>query len=156
MLNDFYCMFGDILIVESWLKDYPFLRIKDASCTYYEENTDKFCWLNDIPIGWVKAFGKEMCDELLEALGEHVDDFIIVQMKEKYGEMRLYWHWANKDYSDEEREELNQITSMIEDIISKYTAISRQTCYICGAQDAPVKYGAWIIPICAECEKNRR
>lgn len=139
----------------AWINKYPFLRIKDASCTYYEENTDEVCWLNDIPLGWVKAFGEDMCNELLEVLGEHVDDFIIVQLKEKFAEMRLYWDWADKDYSAPECDRLNQLTNMIELIISKYAAISRQTCYICGAQNARISNGTWIIPICTECEKSR-
>lgn len=149
-----YRVSDDDFDARAWIDKYPFLRIKDASCTYYEENTDEFCWLNDIPIGWVKAFGKKMCDELLEALGEHVDDFIIIQLKEKFGTMRMYWHWDDKDYSDVECEELNRLTSVVENIVSKYTAISRQTCYRCGAQHAPMAYGAWIIPMCKNCNKK--
>jgi hypothetical protein len=150
-----YQILDDSFDAKAWIDKYPFLRIKDASCTYYEENTDEVCWLNDIPLGWVKAFGKQMCDELLEALGDHVDDFIIIQLKEKYGMMRMYWSWDDKDYSDIEYEELNQLTGVVENIIQKYEGISRQTCFICGEQDAPMNYGAWIIPMCGNCKKNR-
>jgi hypothetical protein len=150
-----YQIFDEDFNAKEWIDKYPFLRIKDASCTYYEENTDEFCWLNDIPLGWVKGFGKEMCDELLETLGEYVDDFIIVQLKEKYAAMRMYWHWDDKDYSDEECDELNQLTNTIEDIIIKYEIISEHTCFLCGSQDARTILGAWIIPMCADCEKNK-
>jgi hypothetical protein len=149
-----YQILDDSFDAKAWIDKYPFLRIKDASCTYYQESTDEVCWLNDIPLGWVKAFGKQMCDELIEALGEYVDDFIIRQLKEKFGTMRMYWHWDDKDWSDAECEELNQLTDVIESIISKYTAISRQTCCICGAQDASMNYGAWIIPLCDDCKKS--
>jgi hypothetical protein len=139
---------------KAWIAKYPFLRIKDASCTYYPENTDEICWLNDIPLGWVKGFGKEMCDELLEALGEYADDFIIVQLKEKFGTMRMYWYWDDKDYSDADASELNQLADVIEDIIRKYERVSRQTCFICGSQRALMSYGAWIIPVCDNCNKK--
>jgi hypothetical protein len=111
--------------------------------------------LNDIPLGWVKGFGKVMCDELLETLGEHVEDFIIIQLKEKFGEIRLYWRWDDKDYSDAEREELNQVADTIQGIIRDYEVVSEHTCYLCGSMEARMTYGAWIIPICADCKKNR-
>jgi hypothetical protein len=139
---------------KAWIDKYPFLRIKDASCTYYPENTDEFCWLNDIPLGWVKGFGKEMCDKLLEALGKYVNDFIIIQLKEKYGAIRLYWRWDDKDYSDAEREELNQLADTIQGIIKDYEVISEHTCYSCGSMEARKTYGAWIIPRCKNCNKQ--
>ena len=74
-----------------------------------------------------------MCDELRDALGEHVDDFVIEQLKEKYNELRLYWCWGDKDYTDEEAEELNRLCGIIESIIDKYTTISYNTCMFCGA-----------------------
>lgn len=149
-----YQIFDEDFNAKAWIDTYPFLRIKDASCTYYKENTNEVCWLNDIPLGWIKGFGKEMCDELLEALGKYADDCIIIQMKEKFAMIRIYWRWDDKDYSDAEYEELNRLTSVVENIISKYTAISRQTCYICGAQDASMTYDAWVIPMCMECRNK--
>jgi hypothetical protein len=149
-----YQIFDEDFNAKEWIDKYPFLRIKDASCTYYEENTDEVCWLNDIPLGWVKGFGKEMCDELLEALGEYVNDFIIIQMKEKFAMIRIYWRWDDKDDSDAVCEELNRLTSAVENIISKYAAISRQTCYICGTQDASMIYDAWVLPMCMECRNK--
>lgn len=119
---------------QEWVEKYPFLRFKDNSCCPWE-STEKVenCWIFELPEGWIKGFGKQMCDELRDALGEHVGDFVIQQLKEKYNELRLYWCWEDKDYTDEEAKELNRLYGIIESIIDKYGTISYNTCTVCGA-----------------------
>ena len=119
---------------QEWVEKYPFLCFKDNSCCPWE-NTERVenCWIYELPEGWIKGFGKTMCDELRDALGEHVGDFVIQQLKEKFNELRLCWCWEDKDYTDEEAEELNRLYSIIESIIDKYAQISYNTCTVCGA-----------------------
>ena len=144
---------------KEWVAKYPFLRFKDNSCCPWE-NTEEVqsCWIFDLPEGWIKSFGEQMCGELRDALGEHVNDFIIGQMKEKFNELRLYWHWEDKDYTDEEAEELNRLYNVIENIIDKYAKISYNTCTVCGKPANKWTTSGWIASFCDKCYErmNRR
>ena len=131
---------------------YPFLiprnkwsgrRITDGA-GFWPGEPDKvpdFDWeyteLDDMPDGWRKAFGEQMCAELKTAL-DHAgltDQYMIVQIKEKYGMLR----WYDNGYTDE-----------VESIIEKYEEISKRTCIICG-KPATVMTTGWISPYCDDC-----
>lgn len=119
---------------QEWVQKYPFLRFKDNSyCPWENTKEVENCWIFELPEGWIKGFSKQMCNELRDALGEHVNDFVIQQLKEKFNQMVLYWCWEDKDYTDEEADELNRLYNIIESIIDKYGTISYNTCTICGA-----------------------
>ena len=55
-----------------------------------------------LPDGWTSTFIPEMKKELANILGSYVDDFTVFQIKEKYGALRMYWSWANREYTDNE------------------------------------------------------
>ena len=119
-----------------WLSKYPFLEIK-----FDDEFSDDEhgCWLDELPTGWVKAFGKEMCDDLMDALGDYANEWQIIQLKEKYAEIRLYHSGAPANIYDK-----------IEDIINKYAEKSYHTCARCGAQATQFSSG-WVQPFCESC-----
>lgn len=100
--------------------------------------------LDAMPTGWRKAFGIQMCREIKDALTEDddLDRWRIVQLKEKYGEMRLY----DSGY---------KAGSRIPDIIGKYEDLSRHTCIICGKPATKVTMG-WISPFCDDCCPDER
>lgn len=134
-----------------WIEKYPFLIVKDNSVyPWIEVNSTEEHWLTDLPRGWVNSFGEKMCDELLAALGKYVNDFIIVQTKEKYGSIRIYWRWRDREYTKEEIEERNQLFYTLNPIITKYEEISYHTCVKCGAQ-ATHYSEPWILPYCEKC-----
>jgi rubrerythrin len=87
--------------------------------------------------GWKKAFGKELIFDLLESL--HNDDcigsFTVSQVKEKFGELRLYFENYGEDTTN---------------VIEKYTELSK---YICGNCGKPAKYitSGWVYPLCEDC-----
>lgn len=95
--------------------------------------------LDNMPTGWRKAFGMQMCVELREALIEDNDlnRWRIVQMKEKFGELRLYDNGHKKG-------------SHVPFIIDKYAVISRRTCILCGKPATRITMG-WISPYCDDC-----
>lgn len=95
--------------------------------------------LDNMPTGWRTAFGIEMCEEIRKALVEDgdLDRWRIVQMKEKYGELRLY----DNGY---------KVGSRIPSIIAKYQGRSVHTCVICGKPATKMTIG-WICPFCDEC-----
>ena len=120
--------------MNEYLKKYPWLR-------GYEDIEDEnpVCSLEWIPKGWVIAFGEEMCQELDAALRKtgSYDDAYVSELKEKYGSLRMYIHPTNDE---------------IENIISKYAAISEHVCEHCGAVDVPMlNIGGWFSPYCKTC-----
>lgn len=97
-------------------------------------------WLDEMPIGWKKAFGAQMCKEIKAALlreggQKALKEYRIIQVKEKYGSLRWYDEYGNDEVSD---------------IIAKYECISEYTCCVCGR---PAKYQTqgWICPYCEDC-----
>lgn len=95
--------------------------------------------LGALPSGWRKAFGLQICRELKRALLEdggrkRLNSYRIDQIKEKYGELCWYDHGGNEETNN---------------IIAKYTYISRHTCITCGKSADYVTKG-WVEPYCRE------
>lgn len=114
---------------------------------------DKMRDVDFLPNGWVNTFVPYLKRELADALGSYVDDFEVRQIKEKYAAMRFYWSWADRDYTDEERNDLKILTYEIESIINKYEYISYKTCVACGKPAEEYSSG-WVLPFCYHCFKN--
>lgn len=133
-----------------WNDKYPFLRVSNNSV--YPWLTEEDSWADEIPIGWRDSFFENMCDELIAVLGDYVNNFEIIQLKEKYGSMRLYWNWKDEDLLT--GKQISNLTSAIHDVISKYETISYHTCVRCGKPSADYTK-PWILPVCDECSSMR-
>lgn len=98
--------------------------------------------LDDLPEGWVKAFGVQMCEEIRQALIEDGDleRWRIVQAKEKFGRCVIYDNGVKAG-------------SRVHDILRKYEDISMRTCIVCGKPATQITTG-WISPFCDECCVN--
>ena len=104
---------------------------KDYDYTYIE-------W--GVSPGWDKAFGDMLMKELGEAINKYnIKNFRILQIKEKFGEFRLYCNRYNEE---------------IHHIIDKYTYLSQNICILCGAPDVPMINTGWISPYCFNCFLN--
>lgn len=101
-------------------------------------------YLDDMPEGWRKAFGKEMCEEIRQVLikGNYLNKYRVVQVKEKYCGLRWYDEGAP-----------SSIYRELQDIINKYEEISERTCIWCGRPATKISLG-WISPWCDECAKR--
>lgn len=124
-------------------------------------------WINDIittldakmweaeflPDGWTNTFIPEMKYQLAKKIGSYIDDFVVLQVKEKYGAMRMYWSWADRDYANGEVNDLNKISKEVEYIIHKYENISEKTCVVCGKEATKMTTG-WVLPMCDYCFEN--
>lgn len=91
-----------------------------------------------IPAGWQKAFGKQMIQEIkntLIKLSIPLDEYIVLEVKEKYGELR----WYAAPYNEE-----------LEQVYNKYTKLSTTTCIKCGA--AGQMNHKLELPLCAKEE----
>ena len=127
---------------------YPFLipsnvwtgtRSTDSVKTHEKESQFdwEYTWLDDMPDGWRVAFGEQLCAELKAALEEAgiVEQYRIVQIKEKYGSLRWYDRGnTEKGYQ----------------VIAKYQEQSERTCICCG-KPATVITLDWISPYCDVC-----
>ena len=123
------------------IEKYPFLKpvnwLTGEPIKNYDPEVDG-TFLDDMPIGWKKAFGLQLCKELKDdlVLNNWLDKYRVVQVKEKYG--RLCWYDNGVP-----------IHSNSYDIISKYEDMSAHICVECGAPATRMSTG-WICPYCDE------
>ena len=96
--------------------------------------------LDEMPPGWRKAFGEQMCEEIMEELkaSNMIDTYMVLQIKEKFGMLRWYD---------------NGFTKKGFDIISKYEDMSKRICIACGKPATLISTG-WISPWCDECAEQ--
>ena len=122
------------------VKRYPWIaivdwhrnKVKDYSYTMYDF----------VPIGWKRAFGKIMLEEYREVLirNHYLNDFQWIEVKEKYGTLRLYSNGAPLEVLKLE---------------SKYDYISGFFCLSCGRINSPVLTDGWVEPLCEDCYNKR-
>ena len=116
-------------------KEYPFLKPRNRWTGKLVEDYDySYTELDDMPLGWRIAFGEKLLKELKVALGDHLNKYRIVQIKEKYG----YLRWYDFGHTEEAYE-----------VISKYSKLSETTCIVCGKPATKITRG-WISPYCDE------
>ena len=115
---------------------FPFLYPTYPQDEYNYEWTE----LDQMPEGWRKAFGEQMCEEILTELitSGLLDEYKILQIKEKYGQ--LCWY-------------ASPTTQRIEEIIQKYSNLSKHICINCGCPATQVSI-TWISPWCDQCAKD--
>lgn len=145
MEHDFYAnMKYSKMTKEEIIKRWPFYVPRNAWTGEIQEYDDEetrnnYTLIEDIPTGWWIAFGEQMSDELKAALGKYVNDFRFLQIKEKYGTLRLYGAAAPKEAND---------------VINKYEELSSKTCFFCG-DSAKWYSNGYILPYCDKCKQKR-
>ena len=115
---------------------YPFLIVHNNWTRIPEEDCN-YIILDLMPSGWRRAFGLQMCEEIRRILIEYdfLYDYEIVDIKEKYGELR----WYDFGAPDE-----------VYNIINKYRKLSKKICICCGQPATKISMG-WISPWCDKC-----
>lgn len=126
---------------DMWLvARFPFLKGRDEYGNAYGPLAPG-TFLDDMPSGWRKSFGVQMCREIRAALrdaGIRPKDYRILEVKEKYGSLR----WYDSGGCDE-----------TDRILEKYECVSYHTCVCCG-RTAPYLSRGWIEPYCRECAEK--
>lgn len=120
------------------VEKYPFLLPRNRWTGEPVADYDySFTELDDMPAGWRKAFGEQMCEELLAEVPymKSPEQYRILQIKEKYGMLRWY------DSGGTERTDR---------IIERYAVRSGRTCIVCGAPATEVSVN-WVSPYCDAC-----
>lgn len=101
----------------------------------------------DLPTGWQRGFAACLEEDLRKAIVENgVVNFKTVQIKEKFGTLRLYY---NVTYDGTKNAD-----DAIEQVITAYEHISARTCIVCGAFPVPIADWGWLSPICKECYES--
>lgn len=128
------------------VKKYPFLAIKPWGEEEIEYDTT---WYDSIPEGWWKAFGEQMCDELLEILkeGNCVGAYSIIEIKEKWGSLRWFGGFGFNEVS-------KSVWNKYDEWLDKYEELSEKTCIRCGKPATHFTRG-WIVPVCSSCDDEK-
>lgn len=124
---------------------YPFLIPVSAwDGKPYWDKKYAFTLADDFPVGWWKAFGLMLCEDLRVELSKYhyLDKFRITDIKEKYGQLRIYHNGA-------------PIGCEVNDIIGDYSILSENICIRCGRPDSHMTNEGWIMPECYECYKKK-
>ena len=117
------------------VKEFPFIIPRD-----YEGNPPKdydylFTELDYIPDGWRKQYGRLICEDIKRILGDRANEFRFLEIKEKYGELRIYGSIGNAELDNQ---------------LNKYEYLTGNTCIFCGKIGVPSTKG-YILPVCKEC-----
>lgn len=103
--------------------------------------------------GWQKELVPNLKEELFNLLGSYVEQFNVMQIKEKFGELTIYWHF---DRDDMDKDDVDVLYSQVKNLLKKYTDISRETCIYCGALGRIRPDDSyWIEPWCDKCFETR-
>lgn len=124
------------------IKKYPFLECKNIWTGKKIKHHYDYTWLNDIPIGWRKAFGEDLCKDIKNLFiftnnKSFLYQYKIVQIKEKYG----FLHWYDNGVP-------LSINDKMQDILKRYEEISKHTCLICGNFGEIDYTQYWLSPVC--------
>lgn len=119
------------------IEEYPYLQPRTMTTGDVHPDYDYqfIVGEHDLPRGWMRLF-LQACGDIkapLEKDGD-LDRFRFMQVKEKFGRMRLYTNGA---------------TSEVNDILDKYEFLSEQACSVCGKPAVAMTRG-WICPYCDE------
>lgn len=106
-------------------------KYKEISSKYYFV---EFGTLVEVPEGWLDLVDT-MCEEIRDVINPDSLDYEIIQIKEKYGQLRVYDFGGNEE---------------TEKIIDKYEKKSFGVCCRCGKPATKISRG-YICPWCDSC-----
>lgn len=127
---------------------------KDWKADLRETFEEKVKDLNFLYDGWVNSFIPQLKDELFDLLGSYVEQFNVLQIKEKFGKLTVYWNFNLDGLQDEYVQDIEDLYEQIEDLLHKYEELSSKTCIICG-ELGDMRDDYWITPWCDKCYEKR-
>lgn len=136
-------LYGDLAVrlafEKAAVEKYSFLRVRDIDGSP-DMNAEHPMIFLEIPDGWIPLF-LLMCEDIKAALEKEgakaLEDFYFFQIKEKYNSLRCY-HTGSKE---------------IDEIIDKYSYISRYVCTQCG-KPATFETNGYYASFCDDCWKD--
>lgn len=104
--------------------------------------------------GWVNSFIPQLKDELFDLLGSYVEQFNVLEIKEKFGKLVVCWNFDLDGLQNEYVQDVEELYEQIENLLHKYADLSSKTCIICG-EPGIMRDDYWITPWCDKCYENR-
>ena len=103
----------------------------------------EFTWLDEVPEGWRELF-LEKCVKLSDILDYDYseNEFRILEIKEKYGELRIYYTGAEC------------VSKEIDELFEEAKLESKYTCIRCGDKSETSFSKKFGVPMCANCQEN--
>ena len=133
----------EIKVNKALVDKFPFLLPRNRWTDKVPEDYDySYTELDAIPDGWRSSFGIKLCEDLKQALEKQeglIEQYRILQIKEKYGCLRWYDNFSTKELGY---------------IVSKYEELSTRTCINCGKPAKKISTG-WISPYCDSCASEQ-
>lgn len=85
------------------IKKYSFLLCRNRWTGKPIDNKFEFTELDDMPVGWRKRFGKQICKDIKDLFiisghKDYLEVYRIEQIKEKYGQLRWYSNRCTRYY----------------------------------------------------------
>lgn len=127
---------------------------KDWKADLRETFEEEVKELNIMYDGWVNSFIPQLKDELFDLLGSYVEQFNVLQIKEKFGKLNVYWNFDLDGLQNEYVEDVEELYEKIEELLRKYEGISSKTCIVCG-ETGIMRDDYWMTPWCDKCYENR-
>lgn len=122
---------------------FPFLESEDIP---YKEPGET--WLQSVPEGWQPMF-LEMCQNIVKACEAHnypATKVTFLQVKEKFGALRVYWHLEGDE--NHSKDLYDKIDALIENAEQR----SYNMCHVCG-KEADWHSTGWVLPYCDACAR---
>lgn len=107
------------------------------------------CWGIDTDDGWFDII-REVCQKIQKIETAHRLGIQFTQVKEKFGELRMYITWSGNNREDIPYSIVDEIYNILEEATKK----SLKTCEVCGNPGRPNVTG-WIKTLCEKCEEDR-
>ncbi len=133
-----------------------------APVFYSEKDLDAqktcMCFGFECGDGWFEPlldFSKEVARINEIAMKSHIC-FVASQIKEKFGEIRVYWHTKSfPGMCDRipDREDAMQLYQMMNNAINTLVVRCRNTCENCGTTNHIITTDGWIQRLCKKCAK---
>jgi hypothetical protein len=123
------------------IEKYPILLPRNSFTGKVVDGYDySYTCLDQMPAGWAKAFGIPLFEDIQNEVNtwkkEARDDFFFTDIKEKFGELRIY---------------TSSMSEKLFEILEAYCTISRNVCIVCGKLDVPMVNRGWMSPYCRDC-----
>lgn len=130
-------------------KKYPYLENIGGEATMPDEGIEDFSCR-----GWVTVL-TDMFDQInavMDAAQVPRSALNIIQIKEKFGSLRMYYDIQDVDLSipDDVKDRLDD---QIEDIVNRAENVTERTCVVCGAKAEYFSTG-WVLPYCEHCARE--
>ena len=126
-------------------------------------------WGLEINKGWYAIIERACLDisEILDKYALPQDTFVLLQCKQKWGKLRMYWKLSFEksvaviDFIGQGTVDFNDYSSPIKkeikETIDKAYNEASKTCEFCGSTNESVslRQGAWVYTLCGNCYQKR-